>query len=168
MSSATELEGPQRARPRRIAGVVRLAFELAVADITRVVARRHPELRAAHLQVFGFGSIEGRRVTDLATRAAMTKQSMHELIGYLQSHGYLTREPDPDDERARLIRLTARGRELEDAVQVAAARLHLSWRDRVGAERFDVMWSALQDIVSSTDPPPDEASLRCLAQRLVG
>lgn len=120
------------------------------------------------MQVFGFGSIEGRRVTELATRAAMTKQSMHELVGYLQDHGYLTREPDPDDERARLIRLTARGRELEDAVQAASARLHLSWRERVGAERFDILWSALQDIVGGSDPPPDEAGLRCLAQRVPG
>ena len=97
----------------------------------------------------------------------MTKQSMHELIGYLQRHDYLTREPDPDDERARLIRLTARGRELEEAVQAASARLHLSWRDQGGAERFDIVWSALQDIVGGVDPPPDEASLRCLAKRLV-
>lgn len=163
MSSATRFNRPQRAKPRRIAGVVRLALELAVADIARDVARQHPELRAAHLQVFGFGSIEGRRVTDLAARAAMTKQSMHELIGYLQSHGYLTREPDPGDERARLIRLTARGRELDEAVQAASARLHLSWRDRLGAERFDIVWSALQDIVGGSDPPPDEAGLRCLA-----
>ncbi len=157
-----------RARPHRIAGVVRLAFELAVADITRDVARRHPELRAAHMQVFGFGSIEGRRVTDLAARAAMTKQSMHELIGYLQRHDYLTREPDPYDERARLIRLTARGRELEKAVQAASARLHLSWRDKVGTERFDVLWSALQDIVDGTDPPPDIAGLHRWAERVPG
>lgn len=120
----------------------------------------------AHMQVFGFGSIEGRRVTGLAARAAMTKQSMHELIGYLEHHGYLTREPDPDDERARLIRLTARGRELEDAVQAASARVHLQWRDRVGAERFDVLWSALQDIVGRDDPAPDVAGLRRLAERI--
>ncbi len=118
------------------------------------------------MQIFTSGSIEGRRVTDLAAAAAMTKQSMHELIGYLERHGYLTREPDPGDERARLIRLTDRGRELEDAVQAASARLHLSWRDRVGAERFDVLWAALQDITGGDDPPPDLASLQYWTARV--
>lgn len=79
-----------------------------------------------------------------------------------------TREPDPDDERARLIRLPSRGRELEETVQAASARLHLSWRDKVGTERFDVLWSALQDIVGGTDPPPEVAGLHRWAKRVPG
>ena len=128
--------------------------------MTRAVAGRFPEIRAAHLQIFSFGSLEGRRVTDLARRLAMTKQSMHELIGHLERHGFLRREPDPTDSRARLVRLTERGLELEDAVRAASAKLHLNWRDRLGAEGFDALWSALQEITGRAGAPPEPDALQ--------
>lgn len=96
----------------RIAGLLSLATEQAMAAINGEVSR-HPALGLAHLQIFRFGSIEGRRVTELATLMRMTKQSMHELVGHLERHGYLRREPDPTDARARLIRMTELGVEFE-------------------------------------------------------
>jgi DNA-binding MarR family transcriptional regulator len=148
--------------PRRIAGLVRLAFEQAATAMAAEVLARHPQLRAAHLQIFNFGSIEGRRVTELAERAAMTKQSMHELVVHLERAGYLVREPDPDDSRARQIRLTALGRELEQHAQAASARVHLDWRQRLGPDRFDALWQALQEITGRTGGPPRPAELRRL------
>ena len=124
------------------------------------LVRRHPQLRAAHLQVFNFGSIEGRRVTELAERGAMTKQSMHELVTHLEREGYLRREPDPADSRARLIRLTPHGLRLEDDVRAASARLHLDWLARLGADRFEALWSALQEITGREGGPPEPAELR--------
>jgi DNA-binding MarR family transcriptional regulator len=152
--------------PRRIAGLVRLVFEQASATMATELLRRHPELRTAHLQVFNFGSIEGRRVTELAARSAMTKQSMHELVVHLERAGYVRREPDPTDSRARLIRLTPRGLDLEDDLRAASARLHLDWRERLGPSRFDELWSALQEITGRTGDPPAAAALRRQASTL--
>lgn len=152
--------------PARIAGLVRLAFEQASVVMGDELIRRYPDLRAAHLQVFNFGSIDGRRVTDLAERGAMTKQSMHELVVHLERAGYLRREPDPLDSRARLIRLTPRGLALEDHVRAASAQLHLDWRARLGAARFDALWSALQEITGRTGAPPEPADVEQRARDL--
>ncbi len=122
--------------------------------------RRHPDLRPAHMQVLSTGSIAGRRVTELAESAGMTKQSMHELIGHLEDHGYVRREPDPADSRARLLRLTDRGLELEDTVRAASSRLHLDWRDQLGQDRFDALWSALQELTGRTGVPPEPEDLQ--------
>jgi hypothetical protein len=35
-----------------------------------------------------------------------------------------------------------------------------SWRDRLGPERFDTLWSILQEITSETDPLPDLTEIR--------
>ena len=43
----------------------------------------------------------------LAERAAITKQSMAELVAHLERHGYVERVPDPTDRRAKLVRSTA-------------------------------------------------------------
>ena len=148
----------------RIAGLLSIAFDQAMAAVSAEVAPRHPELRPAHLQIFRFGSIDGRRVTELAALARMTKQSMHELVGHLERHGYLTREVDPGDVRARLLRLTPRGQELEDQVVAASARLHLSWRNALGADRFDLVWAALQEVTGGSASPPTLAELRRAAR----
>lgn len=142
--STLEQGGAQQAR-RRI-GLLRLAFEQALTEIHGQLEASHPELRAAHLQVLRRGTIDGRRVTDLAAHAGMTKQSMHELVGHLERHGYLRREPDPSDTRARLVWLTERGRQLEGQMHEAVDCLLRNWCARLGHDRYEALWSSLQEI----------------------
>jgi len=77
-------------------------------------------------------------------------------VVYLERCGYVRREPDPADSRARLVRLTDRGRELEEAAHAASARLHLAWRERVGPERFEALWAALQELAGLPQAPPED------------
>jgi DNA-binding MarR family transcriptional regulator len=142
--------------PVRVTGLLRVAADQAFAAVRDEVLARYDDLRPAHVQVLSGGSVDGLRVTELAERAAMTKQSMHELVGHLERCGYLRREPDPADSRARLVRLTARGRELEEVAHAASARLHLAWRDRVGVDRFDALWAALQELAELPAAPPED------------
>ena len=152
--------------PVRVAGLLRVAADRAFAAVRDEVLDRYPDLRPAHVQVFSGGPIDGLRVTELAERAAMTKQSMHELVGHLERCGYLRREPDPADARARLVRLTGRGREVEETAHAASARVHLAWRDRVGVARFDALWDALQEVAGLPATPPESSAL--LRQRASG
>jgi DNA-binding MarR family transcriptional regulator len=142
-------------QPARITGLLRTAADRAFDAVRDEVLARHADLRAAHVQVFSGGPIDGLRVTELADRAAMTKQSMHELVGHLERCGYVRREPDPADQRARLVRLTDRGRTLQETAHAASARLHLQWRDRVGDARFDALWAALQELAGLPGSPPE-------------
>src|SRR6266700_5494044 len=67
------------------------------------------DLRPAHTAVFQHIEAGGSRLTDLAERAQITKQSMGYLIDHLEERGYLERRPDPTDRRAALVCLTERG-----------------------------------------------------------
>ena len=40
----------------------------------------------------------------------MTKQAMGQLVDHLEDGGYVTREPDPDDGRAKLVGAHEEGR----------------------------------------------------------
>ena len=150
-------------RPLRITGLLRVAADRAFAAVRDEVLARQDDLRPAHVQVLAGGPIDGLRVTELADRAAMTKQSMHELVVHLERCGYVRREPDPADARARLVRLTARGRALQETAHAASARLHLAWREQVGAERFAALWTALQELADVPPTPPED--LEVLRQR---
>jgi DNA-binding MarR family transcriptional regulator len=152
-------------RPVRVTGLLKVAADRAFAAVRDEVLARFDDLRPAHVQALSSGSIDGLRVTELAERAAMTKQSMHELVVHLEQRGYVRREPDPADSRARLVRLTERGRLLEETAHAASARLHLQWRERVGVDRFDALWTALQELAGLPAAPPEE--LAVLRERAV-
>src|SRR3954465_7333719 len=62
-----------------------------------------------HSAVFAQLGPDGARLTDLAKRAAITPQAMGELVDELEQLGYVRREPDPADRRAKLVRLTRLG-----------------------------------------------------------
>jgi DNA-binding MarR family transcriptional regulator len=90
---------------------------------------------------------------------------MHELITHLERHGYLAREPDPRDTRARLVRLTPSGRALERDVHLAIASVLQSWSDQLGPERFDTLWSILQQITGEAGSLPGLAEIPAPSRR---
>ena len=70
----------------------------------------------------------GSRLTDLAEGAGFTKQAVGEAVAELERLGYLERAACPDDGRAKIIKLTDRGR---DAVPHRPAHVRRD-RGRVG------------------------------------
>jgi DNA-binding MarR family transcriptional regulator len=52
---------------------------------------------------------DGTRLTTLAERLGITKQSASQLVTDLEQNDYVQRLPDPSDNRASLVRFTERG-----------------------------------------------------------
>lgn len=75
-----------------------------------VVGAGFPQ-KPSHPAVFAQIRPEGSRLTALARGANMTPQAMGELVDELEALGYVERQPDPTDRRAKLIVLTPRGQE---------------------------------------------------------
>ena len=61
------------------------------------------------LSLFRNLDLDGTRLTDIAVRAHMTKQSMRELVDRAEALGLVERRDDPTDRRARIIAFTAAG-----------------------------------------------------------
>ncbi|MBT2517550.1 MarR family transcriptional regulator [Streptomyces sp. ISL-90] len=79
-----------------------------------VVGSGYPQ-KPRHSAVFAQIAADGSRLTDLARGAGMTPQSMGEIVDELEQLGYVTRQPDPRDRRAKLIVLTELGRKTIEA-----------------------------------------------------
>ena len=60
---------------------------------------------AAQGRVFARIDPDGTRLTDLAERALITKQTAGFLVDQLERAGYVRRVPDPRDARARLLKI---------------------------------------------------------------
>jgi DNA-binding MarR family transcriptional regulator len=63
---------------------------------------------------------------------------------HLERHGYLLRVPDSADGRARVIRLTSRGRRLEQTIYAEAGAAGLRIAGILGPQRFAHLHSSLE------------------------
>jgi len=81
----------------------------------------------------------------------MTWQSMAELVGQLERPGYVTREPDPADRRARLVKLTPRGIDLIPIATAAMSDVETAWARQIGQEELERLRSALQRLWQPLD-----------------
>ena len=107
------------------------------------------DIRPGHGCVFGNIDPEnGSRLTDLAERANMTKQSVGEVTSDLEQHGYLERVADPNDGRAKIIRLTTHGRHAYWIGRRLIDELEREWGERFGEERVVALREALEVVTA--------------------
>jgi DNA-binding MarR family transcriptional regulator len=92
---------------------------------------------------------DGLRLTDLASRAGITAQSMGELVDDLEVKGYVERRPDPGDRRAKRIHLTDRGRKNARVAKRATADVEDHLAELLGQQRYRLLRRALEDIIAA-------------------
>ena len=96
-----------------------------------------------------FGGIDpesGSRLTELAERAMMTKQTVGEVVSDLEQRGYVERVPDPEDGRAKIIRLTSKGSEAYIAGRRLIDELERDWAERFGGDRVAALREVLEAV----------------------
>jgi DNA-binding MarR family transcriptional regulator len=88
----------------------------------------------------------GTRVSVLAERAQITKQSMAELVAHLEQLGYVERAPDPSDQRAKLVRATPRGKQLYAIAREVVAEIEAEWTRRLGEAKMRQLRELLEEL----------------------
>ena len=137
MDLATQMFVSYRAMDER----VRQAMRDAGYDVT--VAQARLAQRIAE---------DGTRLTELADRAGVTKQTASLLVAALEREGLVERVPDPEDGRARLIRLSARGREAAQRAMEVVIGVEGEWTAHLGPELTERLREALVRLREITDP----------------
>lgn len=99
---------------------------------------------AAHIHITRHLSLAGDRLTDLAERAGMTKQSMGDLVAQCEAWGLVTRESDERDARARRIRFTPAGLAWLQAFHDAVSQAEAEFREEVGDDIATVVALGLE------------------------
>jgi DNA-binding MarR family transcriptional regulator len=85
----------------------RLLDEVAQTEVNREAGAR--VLTPALVRLLPHLSADGIRPTELARRVDVSKQAVGQALGDLESRGFVENVRDPDDGRARLVRLTPAG-----------------------------------------------------------
>jgi DNA-binding MarR family transcriptional regulator len=141
MSSSSSGDGPH------VGAMMRLTWQWVWKEIfSGVVAAGYDDVTPAHISLFRYPGLDRQRPSELADQLLITKQSVNDLLGHLEQHGYLTREPDANDGRARIVRLTPKGRRLQKTAHLQAQAAEQRIADTLGARRFTQLQRALEDI----------------------
>lgn len=154
MSTVSETK-PDR---RMLGALLRQPLQALVAEVNRsLVADGFSDLRPAHSAVFVNLGLEGVRISDLAERAGMTKQSMGALISYLEERGYVSVRPDPTDGRAKVVRRTKKGTDSHEPARRVIASVQEKWSRLLDPGEMDELMRLLRKL---NDRLTDEQSSR--------
>lgn len=166
--ASNESQAGSRYRPRRppsgtdnFGNLLRdpaLAGQEIVAD--ELARRGFADLRPALLAVAQHIGPRGTRITELAARAWVTKATVVHAVDELERLGYVRREPDPADGRAKLVVPTRRAHAAERAAREVIAEMRAAWAALVGEEELASLEDGLRQLRAALWPasPPTALS----------
>ena len=143
-------------RAWRDATLYRLVLRASQAERRETLARlRHrgyADVTHADTALLASLDTADTTISVLARRCGITRQAASQQVALLERKGYVSREPDPGDSRAILVRRTASGNALlADALQ-AVADIEAGYAEHLGAGRLAALKDTLTDLVTHSDP----------------
>jgi DNA-binding MarR family transcriptional regulator len=106
----------------------------------------YDDVRPAHSQVFQYLEREGSRITMLAEKAQMTKQSMSVLVSDMERAGYLMRMNDKDDKRAFIFKLTPKGMKMYELAGKLIKEITGEWEAKLGTKKMNELIRLLSEL----------------------
>lgn len=123
-------------------------FDAQVLDI--LSERGWKDVRLVHVNLTRCLEFSGTRLTELAKRAAMTKQAMGELVDECERIDLVARTADPSDGRAKIVTFTTRGKRFMGAFRDAIATAEEEMTAQFGPERLRDLKEALAQYAGET------------------
>jgi DNA-binding MarR family transcriptional regulator len=151
MSRVTEADGHDEIMIGALVSIVSL--ELRQRVTAALAAAGFDDYRPSHQPLLQWLGPDGDRVSDLAQHAGMTRQSMAELVDYLEAHGYIERVPDPSDRRAVLVRRTERGWMVNRTARRVIEETQAEWTRALGRKEFDQLLGHLRRLAGVIQRP---------------
>jgi DNA-binding MarR family transcriptional regulator len=117
-------------------------------------ARGWPRFTRTQALVLARIGTDGARPSALARDIGVTRQSMQAVLAPLLAEDILRSTPDPDDGRATIVTLGARGRELSNDVQDLLGAAQRVLRERIGNDAVAALLDVLAAPWGSHPTPP--------------
>lgn len=88
-----------------------------------------------------------RRARDIVDRCGVTKQAVSQQIAHLERNGYVTVGRDGEDQRARIVSLTAKGECAQAVVHQLFEEVEREWAERIGDGEVAALRRSLTELL---------------------
>jgi DNA-binding MarR family transcriptional regulator len=93
---------------------------------------------------------DGVRVRDLPHLTGVSKEAISASLGFLERNGCVVVEPDPSAGRAKLVRLTQKGRRAQDKHRRTLTLIEERWQARFGEDNARKLRGSLESLVGGS------------------
>ena len=108
------------------------------------------------LALFRNLDLDGTHLTELASRARMTKQSMQDLVDKAEAFGMVERRPSPRDRRIKIVVFTPSGLRMLEQFRRGVAEAERHMVEALGEDFISELKTRLGAYVEAMEPPPAE------------
>lgn len=137
--------------PRHLMGVSRHLQATLMHTLTEKLGYR--DLRLSYEPFITLVGDSGARLTELAARLGISKQAVNQTANQIERAGYIARTPDPADGRAKIVALTAGGRELVADGSHLLAEVEQQFVDLLGKRKINKLSKQLANLYSGVALP---------------
>jgi DNA-binding MarR family transcriptional regulator len=133
--------------PRHLMGMTRYLQSKAMHALVEQHGHRHLKYHYGSFIVL-IGN-RGARITDLGEQLAISKQAVNQTINQIETAGYVRRQPDPFDGRAKLVVLTPAGEQLLRQGAALLAEIESEFTSLIGSIRVQRLTENLEALYTS-------------------
>ncbi len=127
-------------------------YELYNATLLKsLVPAGFPEIRNTHFNLLRHVDAAGTRMSDLASRANLTKPAITGLVRACQNLDLVTVEQSSEDARARTVRFSPRGEQLMRQIRQIQLTIERDLATRLGDEAYSQLRAALLTLAKQRD-----------------
>lgn len=119
---------------------------MVFAQLRERLADEAPDLRPSQLRVLEWLPADGLTISELAECAEMTTQGCGQFVRQLEALAMVDVSVADHDARARVVRITAAGRDALARSAAVLAACDEAWAAQVGPERWRVFREVLEEV----------------------
>jgi DNA-binding MarR family transcriptional regulator len=129
------------------------AYETFISTLYFHLSERgYEDIQSTHNTTLHYLSGGAITITELAEHLRLTKQAASLIVIYLEEHGYVTREPHPQDGRSKMVRLTPKGEGCVQTTEALLAELSDQWTAHLGTGWMRDFMKALDQFIGVAKP----------------
>src|ERR1700748_2131501 len=123
---------------------------LVDAAVAELAARGHEDVRPVHDFAMRALAAGAGNTSELGRRLAVSKQAAAKTVAVLEERGYVTREADPDDARARRLQVTPLGFDVLRQGEEIFDELRGRWEQQIGRDQLGTVEDSLRQLVGDS------------------
>ena len=124
------------------------------AMYAQVATSGFPDITETDSDVLVWVGSKGTTITAIAAARGVSKQAVQNQVKGLIDRGYLEAVVDPDDNRARRLTRTAKGRDLASTMEGIKQSLDDAVTAQIGAENYRVLQDLLEQMERAVSGSP--------------